>query len=104
LLVEYHWPGNVRELENVIERAVVYSQSGVITESLINFSGADNRRFYDIGQRLREGAGLTEILSDVERQALTEAINISAGDRVSAAAMLGLKFEDLQSRSRELGL
>jgi two-component system response regulator AtoC len=104
MLEEYHWPGNVRELENVIERAVIYARSGVITPELINFSGADNRRLYDIAQRLREGSGLSEILADVERQAFTEAISINSGDRVSAAAMLGVKFEDLQMRARELGL
>jgi DNA-binding NtrC family response regulator len=27
----YHWPGNVRELENVIRRAVLYCQRGVLT-------------------------------------------------------------------------
>jgi Nif-specific regulatory protein len=30
MLTAYHWPGNVRELENVIERAVVVSDSNVL--------------------------------------------------------------------------
>ncbi len=30
-LQEYHWPGNVRELENVIERAVVLSETDILT-------------------------------------------------------------------------
>jgi DNA-binding NtrC family response regulator len=30
VLTEYDWPGNVRELENVIERAVVLTKSGII--------------------------------------------------------------------------
>ena len=29
-LCNYPWPGNVRELENVIQRAVIYSQGGVL--------------------------------------------------------------------------
>jgi DNA-binding NtrC family response regulator len=33
-LMEYPWPGNVRELENVIERAVVLSQSNSLTADL----------------------------------------------------------------------
>ena len=30
-LRRYHWPGNVREMENVIRRAVLYCQRGVLT-------------------------------------------------------------------------
>src|SRR5215472_4217128 len=29
-LMDYHWPGNVREVENIIERAVAFSDSSVI--------------------------------------------------------------------------
>ena len=29
-LVNYHWPGNVRELQNVIERAMILSNSSVL--------------------------------------------------------------------------
>ncbi|HEY7033011.1 MAG TPA: sigma-54 dependent transcriptional regulator [Thermomicrobiales bacterium] len=104
LLRTYHWPGNVRELENVVERAVVLSQAGVITEAQINFTGADSRRFIDLSQRLREGTRLTELMADVERQAVTEALNLNSGDRVAAAAMLGLKFEELQKRVEAFGL
>jgi two-component system response regulator AtoC len=104
LLRTYHWPGNVRELENVVERAVVLSQAGVITEAQINFTGADSRRFIDLSQRLREGTRLTELMADVERQAVTEALNLNSGDRVAAAAMLGLRFEELQKRVEAFGL
>ncbi|HEX5497591.1 MAG TPA: sigma 54-interacting transcriptional regulator, partial [Thermomicrobiales bacterium] len=104
MLMEHEWPGNVRELENVIERATVLSQGGVITEEHIDLSGADNRRFIDIGQRLRKGANLTELLIDVERQALTEAITQTDGDRVAAAALLGIGLPDLQERMANFGM
>ncbi len=104
LLRSYHWPGNVRELENVIERAVVLSQGGVITEAQINFTGADSRRLFDISQRLREGTRLSQLMADIERQAVAEALNLTSGDRVAAASMLGLKFEELQERVEAFGL
>jgi DNA-binding NtrC family response regulator len=35
LLIDYHWPGNVRELQNIIERAVLITESNTIfTEHL----------------------------------------------------------------------
>jgi len=100
----YHWPGNVRELENVIERAVVLSQGGIVTEAEINLSGADNRRLFDVSQRLREGSRLATLLADFERQAVAEALNLNGGDRVATAAMLGLKFEELRGRIEAFGL
>ncbi|MDP8908037.1 MAG: sigma-54 dependent transcriptional regulator, partial [Chloroflexota bacterium] len=68
-LMEYDWPGNVRELENLIERATVLAQGGVITEQHINFYGADNRRLVDIGERIRRGTTIEDLLHDIEKQA-----------------------------------
>jgi DNA-binding NtrC family response regulator len=40
-LAQYAWPGNVRELKNIIERAVILQQDGIITPSrMINQSPA----------------------------------------------------------------
>ncbi len=104
MLMEYDWPGNVRELENIIERATVLSQGGVITEEHISFSGADNRRFIDVGQRLRTGTGLAELMAEVEKQAFSEALAQTDGDRVAAAAMLRVNLPELQQRLQAFGL
>jgi two-component system response regulator AtoC len=103
-LMDYDWPGNVRELENMIERSTVLSQGGVITEDHIIFTGADNRRFVDIAQQVRKGTRLSELLADVEKLALTEALNQAEGDRVAAASLLGIPINDLQDRLGQYGL
>lgn len=36
-LEAYHWPGNVRELKNIIERAVILSNSTTLTSDLLPF-------------------------------------------------------------------
>ena len=98
MLMEHDWPGNVRQLENVTERAVVLSQGSVITEDHVDLSGADNRRLLDISQRLRKGDTLADLLEDVERRALVEALTQTDGDRMAAANMLGIELKDLRDR------
>lgn len=104
MLLDQEWPGNVRQLENVIERATVLCQGGVISEEHIDLSGADNRRFVDIGQRLRKGTSLSELLADVERRAMSEALTQTDGDRQAAAVMLGLDLGALKKRLKELDI
>ena len=40
MLRGYGWPGNVRELENVLQRALVLAEDGVITASDILIDSA----------------------------------------------------------------
>ncbi|TGK01592.1 GAF domain-containing protein [Leptospira langatensis] len=55
LLMSYTWPGNVRELENVIERAVVLSQSEML--DIQDFSDISGRILYgEEGEEVEVGA------------------------------------------------
>ena len=103
-LMDYDWPGNVRQLENVVERATVLSRGGVITDEHLALSDADNRRFIDVGQRVRKGATLESLVRDVERQALNEALSHAEGDRMAAAALLGLKLPEFQEKLDAYGI
>lgn len=104
LLMEHNWPGNVRELENIIERAVVLAQGTVIGEDHIRFSSADQRHFIDLAERVRKGTPMSEIVQEVERKLLIEAISQSSGDRVAAAGLLGLDLQELQHKLEEYGV
>jgi two-component system response regulator AtoC len=104
MLMDHDWPGNVRELENTIERAVVLAQGGVITEDLISFSSADQGHFIDIAAQVRNRVAMRDVLQDVERQMIREALRQSSGDRVEAAQMLGLEVGELQNLLRDYGI
>lgn len=99
-LESYDWPGNVRELENVMQRATVLAQGGVISEEHIRFASLDARRLIDIGERVRRGVDLPEMLEEIERTALEEAISASNGDRREAASLLGISLTELNKRAK----
>ncbi len=103
-MMEYDWPGNVRELQNLIERAIVLSQGGIITADQIDFYGADTRKLIDVGDYVRRGTALTQIMAEVERDALHEALQQNDGDRAAAASALGLKVAEFNKRCGERGL
>jgi transcriptional regulator with GAF, ATPase, and Fis domain len=91
----YSWPGNIRELQNVIERAVILSNDGVIpnllptrTASIIGFP-------------------VTTRLSDSERTLILSALEASGwvvGGPYGAAARLGLKRTTLVARMKKHGI
>ena len=91
--MQHRWPGNIRELQNVVERAVIMSQGGIVTEEQIDFSAGSMRRSIDISQSIREGASLAELLATVEREAILEAIARSKGDRQAAATLLDIDLD-----------
>jgi two-component system response regulator AtoC len=103
-LMEYDWPGNVRELQNLIERAAVLARGEIITPEHISFFGTDSRRLFDVGTLVRRGTSLDDLLDSVEQAALEEALAAADGDRVEAAALLGLKLPQLNKRISALGV
>ncbi|HET9495975.1 MAG TPA: sigma-54 dependent transcriptional regulator [Chloroflexia bacterium] len=103
-LIKHDWPGNVRELENTIQRAVVMSQGGVITSHHILLSNFSDRQVFDVARLVKEGTTLTDIMTQVEKAALTEALQVAEGDRSEAAKMLGLDRPALYAKLQEFGL
>ncbi len=103
-LEAYDWPGNVRELENVIQRASVLAQGSVISEDHIRFAGTDGRRLIDIGERVRRGVDLPEMLAEIERTAIEEALSATDGDRREAASLLGVSLTDMNKRAKDFSL
>ena len=103
----YSWPGNVRELQNLIERAVILSEKGVLANPFAtldaNLLGENptNRSF--IVLRSAEGGTFW----DSQRAVILRALDASGwivGGLQGAAARLGLKRTTLISKMRKLGI
>jgi formate hydrogenlyase transcriptional activator len=95
LLCRWPWPGNVRELQNVIERAVILSQSPTLTVSRAEFEAAP------------QPGSMPVTLEDAEREHILRALDQSGwviGGAQGAAARLGLKRTTLVSTMRRLGI
>jgi len=97
--MSYHWPGNVRELENVIQRAIILSDDGVVhsyhlppTLQSAEASGTSYR------------GGLERRLAQVETELIVDALKASRGNMAQAARELGLTERVMALRVREHGI
>ncbi len=98
-LLTYDWPGNVRELENLVERLVVMKEGEWIdVEDLpeVVKSGMKDMP--------KEERSLPEMLDDVERTLITEALRKSGGIQAKAARRLGISERSLWHRVKKLGI
>jgi transcriptional regulator with PAS, ATPase and Fis domain len=88
LLARYAWPGNVRELENVLGYAAMMAQQDVID---LEDLGASLRQALTVLQpRSGESGGDMLPLKEVARQHVRKVLDKVGGNRVKAAAMLGI--------------
>jgi transcriptional regulator with GAF, ATPase, and Fis domain len=95
-LCMFEWPGNIRELQNVIERAVILSNDGVLPNPL---SSADIHSIVV--------ASPATTLRESERTLILrtlQAVGWVIGGPKGAAATLGMKRTTLIHRMKKLGI
>jgi len=107
----YGFPGNVRELENIIERALTLTTSGVITREHVKLRPAT---VFAIPQAGADAATATypggpphalgEQLEDMERGAIIKALEQTRYNKTAAAKLLGMTFRALRYRIKKLGI
>jgi formate hydrogenlyase transcriptional activator len=94
--IAYPWPGNVRELQNLIERAVIRSDNGVLPNPL------PPSQTNTIPRVTPQGT-LREYEATLILETLRAAGGMIGGPR-GAAARLGLKRTTLVSKMKKLGI
>lgn len=101
-LTNYYFPGNVRELENILERALALHEGGVIEVDDLNLplglelAAAED---FDAGKM-----SLESYLEDIEKKALSMALEDNRWNKTATAKQLGLTFRSLRYRLKKLGL
>ena len=116
-LTAHDWPGNIRELRNVIERALILSQHGLLRIDVVLGTGpacapsGQRRRADSVVEALGHSAG-SKVLSQAElahqeRDNIIAALE-QADWRISgiggAAEILGVKPTTLASRLKRFGI
>jgi transcriptional regulator with GAF, ATPase, and Fis domain len=94
--MSYSWPGNIRELQNLIERAVILSDDGVLPNTLPR-----------VHSEAVTSASRSGTLKDVDRALSMETLEASGGTiggPRGAADRLGLKRTTLYARMKKLGI
>jgi Nif-specific regulatory protein len=90
-LASHPWPGNIRELRNAIERAVVLGEHAWIEPDELFAAAAP----------APAGKGSVR---DAERETIAAAMTAAAGNKVKAAATLGIDRTTLYRKLRAYGL
>ncbi len=101
-LESHPWPGNIRELKNVIARAVLLADAGVINPAVLALRvEKDNRKD---SLKPHPGAQLKDAVRELERQRILDALEQAAGNQTRAAKILGIARGTLIARMEEYGI
>jgi two-component system response regulator PilR (NtrC family) len=99
----YSFPGNVRELENILERALALSDSGVIEADELNLTPTC-LNCSDDDMAGQGELSLQDYLDRVEREKILQALEQTGGNKTAAARLLGVTFRSLRYRVERLGI
>ena len=99
-LKSHEFYGNVRELENIIERAMIFSDSNTID---VNDLDLRSSVYLSMDKKVESGGNTQDIksLRELEREAIVSALHRWEGNRTKASEELGITRRTLISKIKE---
>jgi two-component system response regulator FlrC len=123
LMQNYDWPGNVRELENVVQRALILHQNGVINSGCLVFEEGIDGHFLSLEQDMivdgmpaiepvstemeQTNARLGDSVRSAEENIILQTLKDQQGSRKITAEKLGISPRTLRykiARMKEAGV
>ena len=106
ILQKYTFPGNVRELENIVERSAALESSNIVLPGSLTLSNLRTGRAPSEICKNRpldpNGIQLDEVMAEIEKGYVTQAIEMAKGSKQRAADLLGINLRSLRYRLEKL--
>jgi DNA-binding NtrC family response regulator len=96
VLARHRWPGNVRELYNLLQRAVVFARSEVVTKDVVAAAGLEPGK--------APAPVTSQTLAEVERVHIANVLLQTGWKKKRAAELLGISRPTLDRKIRVYGL
>lgn len=103
-LMDYSFPGNVRELKNMIERAVLTCEGGLIeVKHLIDPFSQHESLARNLGINFDNKQTEPEVkpLEVLEKEAIMKALEVAKGNKTKAAELLGITVRTLRNKLKQ---
>jgi DNA-binding NtrC family response regulator len=110
ILLNNDWPGNVRQLRSAIRSAVLRADDWITPSNLIlgDSTAEDQASPTETPEFDLNGASLRELVRrktvEVERQALTEALKKTGGNKAKAARLLQIDYTTMHAKLKQYGI
>ena len=101
-LTEYEWPGNIQELKNIIIKAALLTDGSIIKTDIIPELFENNKKAEIDNPKEFKMEGLKK--ENFEKEKISEALEISKGNKTLAAQILNIDRKTLYNKIKIYGI